>query len=164
MTTLGYDAANFANIPADAQYAFVYGDGRYAVTESAIAARFPHGLRGRWISVMGTADVDIDDCENGAITVAQLPGRITAWNSSHPGGPVKVVYCDRSTLPQVQERCAGLEYRVWLATLDGSQPAYYCGASIVAVQYQTVNGAYDVSAIFDADWAGNWLVHPPATP
>ena len=161
MTIQGFDAATFANIPDTADFAFLYADGDYKVTTQQIAERFPRGLRGRWISVLAEADVDIDDCETGAIRVQQLPARITAWDKTHPDGPVKVVYCNRSTLPAVQAACSGLQYRVWLATLDGSTAGeFYSGASLVACQYATVDNAYDVSAIYDPAWASNWLWRP----
>lgn len=161
MTILGYDAATFANIPSAADFAFLYADGDYRVTPEQIAERFPRGLRGRWISVLAEADADIDDVERGAIRVQQLPARIKAWDAAHPDGLAKVVYCNRSTLPMVQAACSGLQYRVWLATLDGSTAGeFYSGASIVACQYATVDQGYDVSAIYDPSWASNWLWRP----
>jgi hypothetical protein len=61
------------------------------------------------------------------------------------------IYCDRATIPSVYQNCraAGVTVpRWWIATLDGTMRVPVPDGELWAVQYATVNGEYDVSAVY----------------
>lgn len=57
------------------------------------------------------------------------------------------------------EAASGLDYRVWLATLDGSLPTELtdapAGVTLAAVQFWNVPGHYDQSIVYDTAWMGD---------
>lgn len=66
------------------------------------------------------------------------------------------IYCNRGTLDELFAKCDGLEYWLFLADWTGSphQPglALPRGVRLAAVQYETIPGAYDATAVYADDW------------
>lgn len=185
MTLIAYDSTTPAEIPAGAAAVLPYLDGHWAWSASHLS-RFPHAksrlITVLGNAAAGICDVergDVPAAEPAAVPehvqaaataatggrqdqAAQLAGKaITARSyiearartaARWPG----IIYCNRSTLSVVQQHCAGLEYGVLLATLDGSRPRYYSGAWIVGIQCKNVPGKYDMSEIYEE----NWLLNP----
>jgi hypothetical protein len=160
MIMLGYDSTRPQLIPATADAIFPYADGAYAWTKADLD-RFPRSRR-RFITVTGDVTAAmICDVEHGDVP-ADLTGpevlqakAITARTFITGRAALRrdaVIYCSRDTLTAVQAHCAGLEYRVGLATLDGSKPRCYSGAAQVGVQFLDT-GHYDVWELFgDTSW------------
>jgi hypothetical protein len=150
-----YDSTRPGLIPATAAAVLPYADGDFAWSLDSLA-RFPLARR-RFITVFGNAQIaSIFDIETGDGTPPQAPGFIRERRMRFPSTP-PTIYCNRSTLPLVQQRCAGLHYYVWLATLDGTIPESISGGGeLVAVQYENVGGRYDVSRVLNDRW-----LHPP---
>lgn len=149
-----YDSTRPNLIPASAPAVLIYADGAFKWTHED-KARFPHA-RHRAISVLNKPSVAaVLDVELGDATPEDAPGFIKARFGD------ACIYCNRSTLPAVQRACAGLDYRVWLATLDGSKPtSIRGGGKLAAVQYQGGQKAhFDLSVVYDV----SWLRDPPAT-
>ena len=72
-----------------------------------------------------------------------------------------VIYCSRVTIPGLVK--AGWKHGVWLAEpgYDPSLPApVFPGIKIVGVQYDTLNGAYDKSVLYDDTWIYGFSVTP----
>lgn len=153
MTLLGYDSARPDLIPKDAQVVFPYADGNYAWADQR-EELFPQA-RYRLITVFGNAAIaSIADVEVGNPDLWP-PDKARAFViARHDSGHRATIYCNRGDLPGVQQACNGLDYDVWLATLDGSQPtSIEGGGRLVAVQYQGGEDApYDVSVIWDETW------------
>jgi hypothetical protein len=149
---IAYDATDPGNIPADAAVILYYGDGKYEWTSDSLA-RFPKARR-RAITVEGDPACNIADVEHGDMKPSDVPAFLAAWWQEHPGGSRGTVYCTRSTLVAVQAICAGREFNVWLATLDGSQPrSIDPPGTLVAVQYAGgVTAEYDTSIVWDRSW------------
>lgn len=148
-----YDSTRPDLIPASAPAVLIYADGLFKWSH-ADKARFPHA-RHRAISVLNNPSIAaVLDVELGDATPQDAPEFI-----KKRGGDA-CIYCNRATLPAVQKACAGLDYRVWLATLDGSKPtSIRGGGKLVAVQYQGGQQAhFDVSVVYEPDW----LRPPPA--
>jgi hypothetical protein len=156
---LGYDSTRPQLIPATADAIFPYADGAYAWSKADLD-RFP-GSRRRFITVTGDAHAAmICDVEHGDVPadlteaeVMQAKALTARTFVARRRGLDRdaVIYCNRDTLTAVQAACAGLEYRVGLATLDGSKPRCYSGAAQVGVQYLDT-GHYDVWELFDTSW------------
>jgi hypothetical protein len=154
---LGYDSTTVPGIPRGAQFIFPYRNGRYAWTEQQ-ADQFTHAGRA-WIDVIGNAarTSHVLDVETGDATPQQAP----AWiRERHALGAQATVYCNRSTLPVVQQQCHGLDFWVWLATLDGTvcyESVPGTGGRLAAVQGWGAAAAgfhADVSVILNAQWYG----------
>lgn len=152
MTLTGYDSTRPGLIPAGAECFFYYCDGNFRWSDESIA-RFPHAKR-RAITVLGNPTANIADVEKGNMTPEDVPGFLRGWREHHPDGYPGTVYCSRSTLVQVQLWCKGMEFGVWLATLDGSIPTHITGGgTLLAVQYEGGPTApYDVTRVLDEDW------------
>lgn len=149
---LAYDATNPGNIPATAAGILPYADGqfRWSVPE---VARFPKARR-RYITVLGNAAVaSIADVEKFDLTPGAARGFVIGRRCLFPGTR-PTIYCSRDTLPAVQESCHGLEFDVWLATLDGTVPASITGAGrLVGVQYEGgEDSPFDVTKVLVSDW------------
>ena len=143
-----YDSTRPWLIPAAAAEAvLMYADGEFE-WKPQDKARFPHA-RYRSISVLNNPKIAaVLDVEKGDATPADAPGFIRA----RPGDAA--IYCNRATLPAVQAACHGLDYRVWLATLDGTRPtAITGGGTLAAVQYfGGLHTPYDLSVVYDEAW------------
>lgn len=147
MTILFYDSSVPANIPMTAEYACLYSDGRYAATKEQ-AARFKHT---RWITVEGNwktsgiADFEQDN------PVYDNPDALRTWVAGRIGMNVRArVYTNRANLPLVRERLDGLEYLVWVATLDSNQLKPDWTKNLWGVQFAG-NNYYDTSILY-----GEW--------
>jgi hypothetical protein len=152
MTLHAYDSAHPEHIPAAAAAILPYADGRYRWPLEQVA-RFPDARR-RYITVAGNAAIaSVADVEAGDLAPGEAPAFIRARRILFPRTR-PTIYCNRSTLPLVQEACAGLDYNVWLATLDGDKPtAITGGGRLVAVQFEGgPDAGYDVSVVYDEHW------------
>ena len=156
---LCYDSDRPGLIPPEAAAILIYGDGDTKWTPAEIA-RFPHARR-RTISVLNNPKIAaVLDVELGDAAPADAPGFL-AYRREHYGDD-GAIYCNRATLPKVQAELALLhgDYRIWLATLDGTKPTGITGGGrLVAVQFERdPEDRYDVSVIYDTAW----LRQPPA--
>ena len=166
---MGDSAAGPAAIPLDVQVAAYYVDGHIGVeTPPEMEARFPHHRYG-WcsIDVLGTTPAaSVRDWETG-----DKGGSLEQWVIDHnkaSGKKDAVVYCNRSTLPEVRQltgsQILGKDYWLWVATLDGTVfgPGQYPG--VIACQVkgaQLTGGDYDISLVYDGSL---WLPVAPPKP
>jgi hypothetical protein len=146
-----YDAVTPANIPEGA-HACLYYDGEFAATAEQ-AKRFSAV---RWISVLGgvaaAAHTGCLDYERYNASYDD-PGRLRDWVATRRTmGARARVYCDGANLALVRQQLVGLEYLIWLATLDGDKLSADYTPGLWAVQYQG-----GVTADFDVSWLyGVW--------
>jgi hypothetical protein len=143
-----YDAVEPASIPMHTA-ACLYYDGRYAAmpTEAGLFSQV------RWITVLGDYQhCGIADYERGN-PVFGAAGALEAWVSGRAAmGKRARVYCNRVTLPDVRARLAGLDWLLWIATLDGDQLARDWAPNLWAVQYAGgPTAAFDTSILY-----GEW--------
>ena len=147
-----FDSTRPTLIPGDAAAVLPYADGKYAWPLADIA-RFPRARR-RYITVLGNPmTASICDVERFDVPPEHAPTFIRHRRILFPG-TLPTIYCNRVTLPAVQEHCRGLEYRVWLATLDGSIPQHITGGGqLCAVQFRGgPDDDYDVTEVIDPAW------------
>jgi hypothetical protein len=140
-----YDSTDPAKIPSGA-HAALYRDGDYAATTEQ-ASRF---AAVRWITVLGDwRTCGIADVENGDMT----PGDARLWVKGRQSiGKRARVYCNRDTLPDVRTACDGLDYLVWISTLDGDKLTADWTPGLWAVQYEGgLTAARDTSVLY-----GTW--------
>jgi len=146
-----YDSVTPTNIPVWARMVAGYVNGRYKWSDAAWA-RFPNAVK-VGISVRSYwYEGHVLDVEPGDATPAEAP----EWaNIRRVAGVDPTIYCNRSTLPLVQEafRSAGIKQpNYWIATAS-KQPVLYPGA--VAAQYwldvqpQGFPGTVDISIVDD---------------
>lgn len=164
MTRTMGDATTLANIPLSVQLVGVYRNGRYAADPSYLNTLFPLAKYVHvWIDVNGSCpeSAQVLDVERYDATPAQAPGWIKARRKVvHTSLPT--LYCNRDTLPAVLGECAaeGLiaaeHYQLWIATLDNSTTwngrELRTIPGVVAVQLETVGGAWDRSKVYDDKW------------
>lgn len=143
---LAYDAARPIAIPANPPAVFDYADGRYAWSHSL----FPDAWW-RTITVLGDPVSDIADVEEGCIWP---PSDVRVWAERRLGRGYKdlTIYCDRDNYPAVKQVMDGLDWHLFLATLDGTKPTEYDGMPLRAVQYTDRQGLYDMSIVYEPDW------------
>ena len=139
-----YDSAA-GTFPQHSRLNAYYYNGLYA-------SHYPYSTgRGRiWIDVLGNAPehCSILDVERGDATPAHVP----AWLDERDRIGTGIVYCNRSTLPQVISYAGNREFNLWLATLDGSIPEVTVPhGKLLAVQTWD-SGRYDVSAIVNEEF------------
>lgn len=146
MSVIAYDAAHPSLIPADPPAIFPYGDGHYRWNHDL----FPKALY-RYFTITGDAADDICDVEPGCVW-PPTNARVWLLEREARGHRDHTVYCDRNVLPSVKMALAGLNWHLFLATLDGSQPTEYDGLICRAVQYTDRQGKYDMSIVHDVDW------------
>ncbi len=147
-----YDSTRPDLVPADAWGIMPYADGKFAWSKADVA-RFPRARR-RHITVFGDAEIaDIADVERGDVRPQDAPDFIRERYRLFPRAR-PTIYCNRSTLPAVQDACGGLVYYIWLATLDGSKLTFITGGGrLVAVQFEGGPHAdFDVSVVLDHGW------------
>lgn len=169
MTRIMGDSTTLGDVPLTVQVAAFYGTGLYAVHPQQVEARFPHARYGHCsIDVNGSMpSASARDWETG-----DKAGSLEQWVIAHnkaTGRKDAVVYCNKSTIPEVRRltgsQVLGVDYFLWVATLDGTVfgPAQY--PHVVANQVkgaQLTGGHWDESLVFDG---ALWLpVTPPAPP
>lgn len=140
-----YDSTRPKLIPAGA-HACLYFDGKYAATKQD-AKRF---AAVRWITVLGNhRDCGVADYEAGNEVYAKA-GALRAWVKGRMNMHTRArVYCDRANLPKVREHLEGLEYLVWLATLDGEKLSRGYTPGLWGVQFAGGETApYDTSVLY----------------
>jgi hypothetical protein len=140
-----YDSTQPDKIPARA-HACLYYDGDYKATPEQ-AARF---TAVRWITVLGDYEhCGIADFEAGN-AVFSKPGALRAFVEGRNHMNVRArVYCDLSNLPKVRAELEGLDYLVWLGTLDGNKLSAGYTGGLWAVQYAGgVNAPMDTSVLY----------------
>jgi hypothetical protein len=140
-----YDSTQPQLMPAGS-HACLYYDGFYAA-DAEQARRF---AAVRWITVIGDYEnCGIADFEQGNEVFSQ-PGALRAWVEGRKGMRVRArVYCDRANLATVRSELEGLEYLVWLSTLDGDKLSAQYTLGLWGVQYAggpTAN--YDTSVLY----------------
>lgn len=148
MTVFAYDSARPQLIPADPAAVFPYSDGRYRWSNS----KFPRA-RYRYITALGDPDADIADFEPGCIwPFPRLKGWALERLARHGASADLTVYTDRSNFPLAAGALRGLNWHLFLATLDGTQPTSWAGKPVRSVQFTDRNGLYDISRVFDEGW------------
>jgi hypothetical protein len=140
-----YDSTQPAEIPAGA-HACLYFDGDYAATPEQ-AERF---AATRWITVLGDySNCGIADFEAGNEVYSQ-PGALRAFVQGRKNMNVRArVYCDLSNLPTVRSELDGLDYLVWLSTLDGNKLSAGYTPGLWGVQFAGgPTAVYDTSVLY----------------
>jgi hypothetical protein len=136
MTTLIMrDSVTPSAIPiAGTQIACGYIDGDFK-NYAALELRFPD-IRRVLVDALGTAPgAAVRDWETG-----DKAGSLVEWITAHNalGAKNSVVYCNRSTIPEVRQLTGSLvlgeDYYLWIATLDGSVYSPTDLAGVVACQ------------------------------
>jgi hypothetical protein len=125
-----FDSVTPARLPANATMVACYRDGSFA-NEAEVRRRFPHATIVT-ITVNGSHDCEVGDCENGDMT----PQSAAAWAKKEIArGNKPTIYCNESTWPDVKAEVArlGITVSYWIAHYDG-----ICDipAGAVAKQYQ----------------------------
>jgi hypothetical protein len=146
-----FDSVTPAYIPSWSKLTALYINGRYAAS--------PNYRKGHiYIDVNGSDPwgASILDVETGDAT----PNDVVPWLRVRNKIGQGVIYCNRDTLPVVQENARGLDYFVWLATLDGTIPeSFQGGGTLVAVQAfsaEMIGINVDMSLVVDLEW---WNSH-----
>jgi hypothetical protein len=148
------DSTTMEDIPLSVQIAGVYIDGQYGVeTQAQLEHRFPHARYGHvFVDVNGSRpDADARDWETG-----DKSGDLEDWvkrHNAHTGKKDAVIYCNRSTIPEVRQltksQLLGVDYWLWVATLDGEE---YRGPGVMGCQKdgeKQTGGHWDRSLIYD---------------
>lgn len=155
-----YDSVTATDIPTSAAMVAGYVSGRFAWS-AADWARFPNAVKVGIATQANVNDGQVLDVEPGDATPAQSVGWVQMRRQA---GTDPTVYCNASTLPQVQSAftSAGVaQPHYWVAHYDGKAEI---PAGCVAKQYIDPPGSgghYDLSAVADF-WPG---VDPgPGTP
>lgn len=134
---------------------FPYAGGDYAWTQEDLAL-FPRA-RYRFISELADpAIADIIACEPRAATPMQAAGAALERKHLFPGD-TPGIYCSRDDVGPVMAACdqvgLGDEWKLLLATLDGSIYRSYLGKPVAACQFTGGPGAsFDVWDVFDVAW------------
>lgn len=153
---LMWDSTTPELIPSWARLRALYVNGKYA--------QHPDYGRGRiFIDVTGAAPfaAEVLDVETGDATVAH----VNPWLRQRARWERGTIYCNRSTLADVQAAAHDIPFDIWLATLDGTMPAEIPSGpgKLVAVQAfgaEVAGANVDVSVVLDEGWwAGKAL--PP---
>lgn len=143
-----YDSTQPNLIPAGS-HACLYYDGDYAATAEE-AKRF---AAVRWITVLGDyKNCGAADYEAGN-EVFSKPGALRAFVEGRISmGARARVYTDLANLAKVRAEMEGLEYLVWLGTLDGRKLSADYTPGLWGVQYAGgVDADYDTSVLY-----GTW--------
>lgn len=165
MTRIMRDSTTAADIPvAGTQLAAGYVNGSYA-NLNELKVRFPL-IPVVSIDVNGSRpDADARDWETG-----DKAGSLQQWvidHNNHSGKKDAVVYCNRSTIPEVRQltgtQILGRDYWLWVATLDGTATLPDM-TGVVAVQDKgeaQTGGHYDESVVYSTWWHGTAPPPPP---
>jgi hypothetical protein len=146
MIMIFYDSTDPSMIPEGGP-ACLYYDGDYAAHAGA-ADRFKAV---RWITVTGDYEhCGIADFEPGNPVYG--PGRLIDFVRGRMQMKKRArVYCNRVDLPDVRNLLEGLDWLLWIATLDGDQLSASYATNLWAVQYAGgVSAAYDTSVLYGA--------------
>ena len=153
-----YDGVTVSRLPGGATMVACYVDGKYA-NETEMRKRFPHAHIVT-ITVTGSADANVVDCETGDTT----PATAAAWAARQvDAGRHPTIYMNASTWPDVEREVhnRGITGKVsyWVARYDNKSTV---PPGAVAHQYENTPG-YDVSAVADY-WPGVDPAPKPSTP
>ena len=154
MTRIMGDSSTFGDVPSSVAIVAAYINGQYGVvTSEQFEAAYPSSRYGHvLIDVNGTRpDADVRDWEAG-----DEAGSLEQWvidHNKHSGKKNAVIYCDRSTVPEVRHltgsQVLGTDYFLWVATLDGT---VYRSTGVIACQDKgpaLTHGHWDSSIVFD---------------
>lgn len=150
-----YDSTTPQIIPADAEMVAGYVNGEFA-WQPADWDRFPHAVKVH-ITIMAVNEAGVLDVETGDVIPAQAPGWVKARRQSGLARPT--LYVNRSDAQQVIDACtadglkAGVDYWLWLATLDGTATTDLPG--VVAIQNKGATALgfnADSSVVLDPTW------------
>ena len=144
-----YDSVRPASI-ADGAHACLYHDGLYAVPDLAVADRF---AAVRWITVIGDYDnCGIADYEQGN-PVFSVNDALRTWVQGRRDHDHRArVYCDRANLDEVRDQLEGLDWELWVATLDGDVLSADWAPNLWAVQFAGGVGAPRDASILYGKW------------
>lgn len=136
------DSAEWEDYPVGAfDLALTYMDGEYD-TPLAIRREFRKVLPVSVLDEPGAwRTAKVLDIEKGAATVAQA--RPFVEDRARKGWRAGI-YCSRDLVAEVAAACAGLEWRLCLATLDGTILASYLGIPVYLCQFAGF-GTWDLS-------------------
>jgi hypothetical protein len=140
-----YDSTQPELMP-EGSHACLYFDGDFAATAEQ-AKRF---AAVRWITVLGNyRNCGIADFEAGNEVFSQ-PGALRAFVEGRRNMGVRArVYCDRANLSTVRSELDGLEYLVWLSTLDGDQLSANFTPGLWGVQFAGgLTADFDTSVLY----------------
>ena len=153
MTRLMLDSTTPAVLPVNVSLIAGYVNGRFRWSP-AEWARFESARQVR-VNVTGQPGRgNCLDVESGDATASHAPG----WYDSIDWCPKDqlAIYCSRSSVQAVTAAMGGRDWRLWLATLDGSMPTTYLGRHVDAVQVIDLakNGGpnIDVSFVLNDKW------------
>jgi hypothetical protein len=140
-----YDSTQPELMP-EGSHACLYYDGDYAATAEQ-AKRF---AAVRWITILGDyANCGIADFEQGNPVFSQSGALRSFVQGRNNMGKRARVYSDLSNLPTVRSELDGLDYLVWLATLDGNKLSANYTHGLWGVQYAGGPTAdYDTSILY----------------
>ena len=143
-----YDAVTVANLPPGGVKYAGYVNGKFA-NHAAIQARFPKA-RVFGIDVLGNGfqDASIVDWENLDVQSPTVLRRFVVARNAFRSATA-CVYCNRSSLTNVEEILDGLWHVNWVSTLDGTDLTggqTMSGSLIVATQIKGgIQAAFDTS-------------------
>jgi hypothetical protein len=170
MTLVMGDSTTIQDIPKTVDIVCTYVDGHEGVVPQALleelfpSKKYFHVL----IDVNGSRpDAHVRDWETG-----DKGGSLEQWvkaHNDHTGKKDAVVYCNRSTIPEVRRltgsQILGKDYFLWIATGDGTVVK---GEGIIACQdkwSKQTGGHWDSSVLFDDNfWDIPKTPSPPKTP
>lgn len=147
-----YDSTTPHVIPAMARLAALYINGRFAVPPSYHKGHVYIDVNGSAPHAAGILDVERFDA---------TPDKVPGWLDQRAKFDIGVIYCNRSTLPEVIAAAGHRPFNLWLATLDGTitQPILPPTGKLVAIQAlgaDMLGFNADLSVVTDADW---WRRH-----
>jgi hypothetical protein len=172
VTRIGRDSTVITDIPVTGTEVIMpYANGLYAVSGSAVTARF-HTTPIAWFDVLGNdLNADILDWESGD---AGFPSVTTPVNWTKGKLALKqpylpIIYVSRANLTTLFNgmNAAGLSinkhFKLGITTLDGTRTvADMTGVTFVQDKGQSLTGGhYDESIIYDDNWKKAVIVTPP---
>ena len=145
------DSTTPATLPTNLTIVGGYVNGAYKWAK-ADWDRFPGAVQLR-INVTGEhGRGNVLDVETGDAAPADAPG----WYDSITwiAKPELAVYCNRSNAATVVAAMGGRDWRLWLATDDGSVPRTFAGRAVDAVQYAADVAPWhaDFTAVLNGKW------------
>jgi hypothetical protein len=170
MTLVMGDSTTLGDIPKSVDIVCTYVDGHEGVVPLALLEElFPSSKYFHvFIDVNGSRpDVHVRDWETG-----DKAGSLEQWvidHNKHTGKKDAVVYCNRSTIPEVRRltksQILGKDYFLWVATGDGTVVQ---GEGVIACQdkwAKQTGGHWDSSVVFDDNfWDIPKTPSPPKPP
>ncbi len=143
----------------------LYVNGAYKCDPTQATRLAKGGAEIAWISVDTTSDEgDVLDIENGDATPESAPDWFDARQKA--GAGEITLYVNRSNLAAVKAAMGTRDYRLWVATLDGTTaiPGYKELAGPAAVQCLSagmIGVNVDGSLVFDDTWKPKTIPVPP---